>query len=259
MSAIVCGKRSFFDDIPSSPTSASPPISKKIRRASSTSPVRFSVAPSPTSLFHQLRAQFPDMDSQLIEKALEECGYNLDAAIKSLNEMQLGRAQGKSSADVETNTNMQNVPSEDPTLQCNLPVDGSGWVELLLKEMMGAASIDDARARASRVLESLEKSISLRAGAESTQNIQKENMMLKEQVEALIRDNTLLKRAVAIQHERQKEHDDKSQEVQHLKQLVSQYQQQLSSLEVSNYALKMHLLQAQQGNNIPGRFHPDVF
>lgn len=65
------------------------------------------------------------------------------------------------------------VPSEDPTLQCNLPVDGSGWVELLLKEMMGAASIDDARARASRVLESLEKSISLRAGAESTQNIQK--------------------------------------------------------------------------------------
>lgn len=57
-------------------------------------------------------------------------------------------------------------------------------------------------------------------------------MVLKEQVEALIRDNTLLKRAVAIQHERQKEHDDKSQEVQHLKQLVYQYQQQLSSLEV---------------------------
>ncbi|XP_019167357.1 PREDICTED: uncharacterized protein LOC109163095 [Ipomoea nil] len=252
MSAIVCGKRSFFDDIPSSPTSASPPISKKIRRSSSTSPVRFSVAPSPTSLFDQLRAQFPDMDCQLIEKALEECGYNLDAAIKSLNEMQLGRA-------VETNTNMQNVPREDPTLQCNLPVDGSGWVELLLKEMMGAASIDDARARASRVLESLEKSISLRAGAESTQNIQKENMMLKEQVEALIRDNTVLKRAVAIQHERQKEHDDKSQEVQHLKQLVSQYQQQLSSLEVNNYALKMHLMQAQQGNAIPGRFNPDVF
>lgn len=65
------------------------------------------------------------------------------------------------------------VPSEDPILECDLPVDGSGWVELLLKQMTSAASIDDARARASRVLESLEKSISLRAAAESTQNIQK--------------------------------------------------------------------------------------
>lgn len=55
--------------------------------------------------------------------------------------------------------------------------------------------------------------------------------MLKEQIEVLIRENALLKRAVTIQHERQKEHDDKSQEIQHLKQLVSQYQQQLRTLE----------------------------
>lgn len=45
---------------------------------------------------------------QLIETTLEECGYNLDAAIKSLNELQLEHAQGKSSADVEATTNMQN-------------------------------------------------------------------------------------------------------------------------------------------------------
>lgn len=120
--------------------------------------------------------------------------------------------------------------------------------------------------------------------------------MLKEQVDLLIRENNILKRAVTIQHERQKEYDERSQELQQLKQLVSQYQEQLRTLEVSiscccmdeilqflfslflnqcsslsstfscfivlqvnNYALTMHLRQAQQSNSIPGRFHPDVF
>lgn len=58
--------------------------------------------------------------------------------------------------------------------------------------------------------------------------------MLKEQIEVLLRENTILKRAVAIQHERQKEYDERNQEVQHLKQLVSQYQEQLRTLEVKS-------------------------
>lgn len=56
--------------------------------------------------------------------------------------------------------------------------------------------------------------------------------MLKEQLETLVQENALLKRAVAIQHERQKEYEDRSQELHQLKQLVSQYQEQLRTLEV---------------------------
>ena len=56
--------------------------------------------------------------------------------------------------------------------------------------------------------------------------------MLKEQLETLIQENTILKRAVSVQHERQKEYENQSQELQHLKQLVSQYQEQLRTLEV---------------------------
>lgn len=59
-----------------------------------------------------------------------------------------------------------------------------------------------------------------------------ENMMLKEQMEVFVRENTILKRAVAIQHERQKEYEVKNQELQHLKQLLPQYQEQLRVLEV---------------------------
>lgn len=56
--------------------------------------------------------------------------------------------------------------------------------------------------------------------------------MLREQVEALIQENTILKRAVSIQHERQKEFEGRNQELQQLKELVSQYQEQLKTLEV---------------------------
>ncbi|KAJ0090616.1 hypothetical protein Patl1_13885 [Pistacia atlantica] len=93
MSAILCGKRSFFEDI-----AASPPVSKRIR-CSSSSPVRFSSfssnlsPPAPSShIFDQLAAIFPHMDKQLLEKALEECGDDLNSAIRSLNELRLGSA-----------------------------------------------------------------------------------------------------------------------------------------------------------------------
>lgn len=62
-------------------------------------------------------------------------------------------------------------------------------------------------------------------------------MLLKEQAETVQRENTILKTAVAIQHQRQKDFDAKNQELQQLKQLVSQYQEQLSKLEVCELSL----------------------
>ncbi|KAJ6372695.1 hypothetical protein OIU76_027086 [Salix suchowensis] len=111
MSAIVCGKRSFFEEL----TVTSPPVSKRIR-CSSSSPVRFSPPRSNTpasnppsfnfgsssssssTLSEQLAAIFPDMDKQLIEKVLEECGDDLDSAIRSLNDLRLGSAENFSAA-----------------------------------------------------------------------------------------------------------------------------------------------------------------
>ncbi|KAE9453510.1 hypothetical protein C3L33_14569, partial [Rhododendron williamsianum] len=264
MSAIVCGsKRSFFEELlPSPPSSSpqsassSPPVSKRLRcSSSSSSPVRFSsfsnVPPSP-----------------VLERVLDECGYDLNAAIKSLHELSLGYVGGNSVSAEESNTKVEKgtgiidedtAPSADHSAQNSVHMDGAEWVELFVREMTSATSIDDARSRAARVLESLEQSISVQAGAEAAQSHHKVNVMLKEQIEVLLRENTILKRAVAIQHERQKEYDDRNQEVHILKQMVSQYQEQLRTLEVNNYALTMHLQQAQQSNSLPGLFNPDVF
>ncbi|KAG1363960.1 hypothetical protein COCNU_11G007870 [Cocos nucifera] len=211
-----------------------------------------------------------------LERALEASGNDLDSAIKSLNDLHLesadinfDSARTKPESGIETNihvltegvmnNNGAEEAAENPHGAACLPTDGSEWVDLFVGEMMNATDMDDARVRASRVLEVLEKSIVTHASAEAMQNFHRENVMLKEQVEVVLRENAVLKRAVAIQHERQNVYEERSQELQRLKQLVSQYQEQLRTLEVNNYALTMHLRQAQQSSSIPGRFHPDVF
>ncbi|GAB2293632.1 hypothetical protein Dimus_027845 [Dionaea muscipula] len=265
MSAIVCGKRSFFEELPTTGT----PVSKKLRCSSSTSPVRFSslspFSPPRNTLLDRLRETFPQMDQQVLEKVLEECGNDIDAAIKRLHELHLGSSECNSVpvAGLEKNSGEDGVDANgddttgDPANQNTLPADGAQWVEWLVREMLSATSLDDAHARAARLLEMLEKSINTRARVEAAETYQKvvlwENIMLKEQ-------NTILKHAVVIQHERQKEYEDMARELQHLRQLLPQYQEQLRNLEVSNYTLRMHLKQAQQSSgSIPGRFYPDVF
>ncbi|XP_047325166.1 uncharacterized protein LOC124928955 [Impatiens glandulifera] len=109
------------------------------------------------------------------------------------------------------------------------------------------------------VLDSAVKSIHHELNA-SKHMIHKQNIMI-EKIEALTRDNTILKRAVSIQHQNHTEsEDDKKREVENLKQIISQYQEQMRTLEMNNYALKIHLQQAQQGrDSIPDRFHPHIF
>ncbi|KAH7286039.1 hypothetical protein KP509_33G056200 [Ceratopteris richardii] len=240
MSAVVCGKRSLFEEI-------HPPVQKRLRCGGGTSPVRFSslrsgsplgyceVGPSssadPVDQVSQLRNLFPEMDGELIEKVLEASGNNLDSAIRSLNELRL-------SSDVGDET-------------VNLSVQKN--------EALGhEANLDDAKDRATRALEAFENAVIARSGC-VFQELQKENAVLKEQIHNLIKENHILKRAVAIQHERNAEHENCPQEMQRLKQLVAQYQEQVRTLEVNNYALTLHLRKAQEGSSIPGRFHPDVF
>ncbi|RDX80148.1 hypothetical protein CR513_39337, partial [Mucuna pruriens] len=267
MSAAVCGsKRSFFEELP-----PSPPLSKRLRCSSS--PIRFpppspSPSSSPSPIDH-LRPLFPHMDDLVLERALQECGNDIDAAVKRLTELCLGTAEGNGTAEeLEVVVNVDagkledegnaSVSENQPALN-NLPADGAEWIDFFVREMMVATSVDDAKARAARMLEVLEKSISERARAEATDALQKENLMLKEQIEVLIKEKNSFKNAFRIQHERFGDYEVKNQELQHLKQLVSQYQEQIRSLEMNNYALAMHLKQAQQSNPFTGRFPPDVF
>ncbi|CAJ1955048.1 unnamed protein product [Sphenostylis stenocarpa] len=262
MSAAVCGnKRSLFDELP-----PSPPVSKRLRCSSS--PIRLSFP----SLIDHLRPLFPHMDDQILEKALQDCGNDLDAAIKSLHGLCLGSADDNSQTAPQPHPDVvhegalkengdaasASVSGDQPAAG-NFPADGAEWIDLFVREMTCATSVDDARARATRLLEVLEKSISTHASAGATTALQRENLMLKEQIEALTKEKNCFKSAFRIQLERLSDYENKNHELQQLKQLVSQYQEQIRTLEVNNYALRMHLNQAQQYNSFPGRFPPDAF
>ncbi|KAI3945335.1 hypothetical protein MKW92_002040 [Papaver armeniacum] len=75
--------------------------------------------------------------------------------------------------------------SQHALRQDGLPKNGSGWAELFVRDITSASTMDDAKARAFKLLEI--------AG-----NTQQENVMVKQQSEKLIRENAALKRAVNV-------------------------------------------------------------
>ncbi|XP_038994295.1 uncharacterized protein LOC120118278 [Hibiscus syriacus] len=241
-----------------SPQSASLLKNKKLRRFSPQSPSSVHFSP-PLSTLEQVQALFPLIDPQLLERVLLECSNDIDTTIKRLHELCIGleEAAGVESGPVEelgttaepgilTNgreaaaVGVQNPPATE-----NLPVDGAEWVDLFVREMVSATNVNDAKVRASKLLEVLEKAINNHEAEEASKTFLKENVMLKEQVEILTQENRVLKRSVAIQHERQKEYQDKNYELQQLRQLVSQYQEQLQTLQMNNFTLTMHFRQTQ--------------
>jgi hypothetical protein len=281
-----------FEDLHSSP-----PVAKRLRFAQATnSAIRFpSAATSPLpstisgtpfeacleagssrhhsegSVLLQLYALFPEMEEKLVEKVLESCGNNLDHAIKSLTSLRLSSSglAGSSSQDVSgavarcssqqadpsTSSHGEEVDAAAASLQ---QLEGEEWVELLVREMMNAADLNDARSSATQTLKAFEKTVASQSAA-IVKVQQKENNALKEQLQGFVRDNYILKRAVAIQHERQMEHEGRTRELQQVKKLLSQYQEQVRTLEMTNYSLTLHLQKAQEGSSMPGRFHPDIF
>ncbi|KAI4997500.1 hypothetical protein ZWY2020_052842 [Hordeum vulgare] len=173
----------------------------------------------------------------LLERALEASGDDLDDAINSLKELHLMESnQANQSATGSTfemsrqqspfllmlagivassgvDTTTQHQPGADSHQVSNTRPK---CVDLFVRETSNVSEMDDARAHVSRALEALMKSILEGAGAEAAQSLHQ---------------NAVLKRAVEIQDERQKEFDERSHEVQGLKHLVVQYQEELRTLE----------------------------
>ncbi len=75
----------------------------------------------------------------------------------------------------------------------------------------------------------------------------------------LQKENGILKRAVQLQHTKLQERAGLEHEVQQLRHLLAQYQEQLRTAEVNNYALTLHLQKATNGSMVPGQRNPDVF
>ncbi|PKA56388.1 hypothetical protein AXF42_Ash014891 [Apostasia shenzhenica] len=272
MSAGICGKRVGFEEIFGSPAPA--PSAKKSRCSHYGSPVRsaefvFGAEDKVSALLRM----FPSMDREVVENALNSHDHKIDDAIKSLYALCLGDNSVRDEfVDVSSELQSRENGSEGVmhAQLSELNSDGihnvesnsnpeeslvSSWVDSFVQELKNASDWNDVRSRVMKILESFERTVAVHSTSVKEQEI----ASLKEQLQCLLRDNHILKRAVTIQYERNMEFEEKLKEVQQLKNIIIQYQEQIRTLEMNNYTLKVHLQRAEEASSIPGRFHPDIF
>ena len=129
------------------------------------------------------------------------------------------------------------------------------WIEALVREMTSAADVNDAHQRAERVLTAFEATVK--------QNVvggAGEGAGTAGDTQNLVKENVILKRAVAIQNQRLEEHEVTKNQIVELQRMVLSYQERLQNAERQNYSLGVHLKEA-MGVQSPGMFdrNPDVF
>uniref|UniRef100_A0A7S3K0L7 CUE domain-containing protein n=1 Tax=Aureoumbra lagunensis TaxID=44058 RepID=A0A7S3K0L7_9STRA len=180
-----------------------------------------------------LRQVFPDMDDETLRSVLDSCSDDVDAAIDKLTSLRIASSQ---------------VVIESP----KQPQQPEEWVDALVDEMRESRDVPDARIRAARALGAFEQFILSRSN---------------EKAEKLEKENTLLKRAVAIQAQRLQESRD---DIAKLKREAEEQRIELKKAQLTNYSLSVHLRQSNFSHDIDntkkfsdwGSSHhnnPDVF
>lgn len=270
MSAGVCGKRAGFEEIfgsspkrfrcssfespnPSSDPGSRPddPVATMLQMFPAFDPELM----TPTLINHNNKIENPRESSKAVSSDLEERNMpqSFDSArIGNCTDIPLDESATCSQMSEQHVEDVNNIKEK---LDTGTAVDCPKWVDLFVHEMMNATNVDDARGRAARILEAFEGSIT--ANKRAAEEI--ESASLKEHLHCLLDNNQILRRAVAIQHERNLEQEGKEREVQHLKLTLSQYLEQVRTLELNNYTLRLHLQRAQESNSIQGQFPPDIY
>lgn len=208
--------------------SPSPRVCKKVRYSSSTSPIV--------------------IDMHVPHNSLHAATTGTNPGYLSLRS---AKRKSASSAELDHSSHVRAASEISPA-----PKDVAELTDFLHKKLMAAKSVDDAKVcTIGGVVGDFGRAINARV----TADLYKENMLFKEQVERLTQENTILKRAAAIQLERLKEDENKERETEHLKESLLHYKERLRTLKVNNYALSTHLKQASESTSVPENFHPDVF
>mmetsp|Transcript_64 Transcript_64/g.219 ORF Transcript_64/g.219 Transcript_64/m.219 type:complete len:338 (+) Transcript_64:350-1363(+) len=141
-----------------------------------------------------------------------------------------------------------------PQQQQQGPQTPEEWVDALVASMQQATDVADARARAAQALQAFEQAVQ---GA-----VQATTPGSQQQLAALQRDNTILKRAVAIQNNRLQDLAGAAQqlaakdtELAELRNVAKQYHDRVQALELSNFSLAQHLKQATDARTIDAGRH----
>ena len=127
----------------------------------------------------------------------------------------------------------------------------------LVQEMQSATDVDDAHARATRVMQAFEAAVRGAVAAEGEEGAGGAEGARRRSAR-LAEENLILKRAVAIQNARQQEHGELQRQLLELQRACAGYQEQLQAAQRQNYSLGVHLKEA-LSPQVPSHRNPDVF
>lgn len=153
------------------------------------------------------RHEDPASPLQTVAAVLDECGSDIDQAIQRLNQLQIDQEHARRAAEGAAAGPAGPSGGSTPT-KASRPASGDGgaagggsapgprsaeeWVDVVVSEMAAASDVQDARARAAGVLQAFQRAV-LETTADSRR---RELEPLKHKMGELIRDNTILKKAV---------------------------------------------------------------
>ncbi|XP_066372461.1 uncharacterized protein [Miscanthus floridulus] len=255
----------FLDDPFSFPAADLPLLHTKRGRCSSSIVaadlgLSFPLEFDPVEALHLI---FPGEDPQVLQNYLQASGNVLDAAIRAYKGYLAERSTESASAmnhvpsDNEEGDSILSESDVDLTVE-TIPTNCSGWAELIVKEMSSASDLTDAKNRAFKILNLLEKS-AVRSSPDEKSKVNKEHKIVKQMLGSLLHQNGVLKRAFLIQHNRLKEYQEMVQERSQFNQILEKYQKQIKALEEKNNALSFHLQNVNQCRNTYWHRNPDVF
>lgn len=122
---------------------------------------------------------------QVVENVLAECGQDIDAAIRRLNELKLSTEQANGGQQAAAHAgaaaaaapdNLQQQQQQHAHAQqeaaaaaaaaSSVPQTADQWVDALVQEMATAKDVPDARNRAGKLLQAFEQFVTARSKAE---------------------------------------------------------------------------------------------
>jgi hypothetical protein len=179
------------------------------------------------------------MNDEGLTAALDSCGGDILTAIQQLNGLHLDQ---EAAAQHEAPQDGERLEQPQPSLNdasssmngaessTTSPGSAAEWVEAFVQQMAASQSIDDARGRAANLLGAFEQFVNSNKQTQADEVIRTLNV----QLEKCTQENTILKKAVTIQHTRNVE-----------------LQEALKTAELNNYSLSVHL---KQMDSKPGNF-----
>mmetsp|Transcript_34288 Transcript_34288/g.60001 ORF Transcript_34288/g.60001 Transcript_34288/m.60001 type:complete len:218 (+) Transcript_34288:3663-4316(+) len=216
--SVVLGKRNRIDEATEDRGSWTEKRRRKVGYQPSRELVEL-VCQQRSDKLRKLQQLFPTMEPHILDKVLSDCQENLELSIQLLSSLRLEPSD----------------PAKD-------------YASELIQSLTAVSSREEAESLATRAFQSFAHRVKQQEQAE----LISQNQQLSGQLQILLNDNALLKRAIL-------KLNAKLQDLQAVEHDNVRLQQELQQERLAAYALKVHLQKALSGELSGQRDRPDVF